>query len=456
MPEALRSSSLYTRFASGLLFPLQERLKHHHSVELRRSLERTQWLSPEVLEAQQIVRLRQFLGDVARQVPYYERLFAEHSFDPASIATLADLARLPLLDKALIRANLDALKSRSAGTLVKYNTGGSSGEPLVFYMGMGRVSHDVAAKWRATRWWGVDIGDPEIVLWGSPVELTRQDRYRALRDRLFRTHLLPAFQMSAQKMDEYVARIRRIRPRMVFGYASALALLARHADARGRRMDDLGVRVVFATGETLYPDQREVIEWAFAAPVANGYGSRDAGFIAHQCPQGSLHVSAEDIVLEVIGADGRAVAAGQSGEIVVTNLATGDFPFIRYRTGDIATVSGAGCACGRGLPVLDSVLGRSTDFVRTASGNQMHALALIYAVRDKPGVLSFKFVQAADLALELQVVAGPELTVDVEQQIRDDLLRRMGPGTVLEIRRVAEIAPEKSGKYRYVVSLAPH
>jgi phenylacetate-CoA ligase len=242
---------------------------------------------------------------------------------------------------------------------------------------------------------------------------------------------------------------------MLFGYASALALLARHAESRGQRLDGLGVRVAFTTGETLYPDQRAVIERVFGAPVANGYGARDAGFIAHQCPQGSLHLSAEDIVVELVDGDGRPVAPGENGEIVVTHMATADFPFIRYRTGDVAAATGARCPCGRGLPVLDKVLGRSTDFIRTAGGNRMHALALIYEVRDKPGVRAFKFVQAADLSLELQLAGGPELTAEVEAQIRAGLLQRMGPGTELAIRRVAEIAPEKSGKYRYVVSNAP-
>jgi phenylacetate-CoA ligase len=454
VPDSAPASGLYTRIASGLLFPLQERVKKHHSVALRRELERTQWLAPEEILALQVERLRGFLVRAGRDVPYYGRLFSSSGFDPGSVSAIGDLAHLPFLDKPAIRGNVAELKSRAAGPLVKYNTGGSSGEPLVFYMGMGRVSHDVAAKWRATRWWGVDIGDPEIVLWGSPVELTRQDQYRAIRDRLFRTWLLPAFQMSQAQMDGYCAEIRRIRPRMVFGYASAVALLARHALSRGRRLDDLGVRVVFTTGETLYPDQREVIESVFGAPVANGYGSRDAGFIAHQCPRGSLHLSAEDVVVELVGADGRPVAPGESGEVVVTHMATDDFPFIRYRTGDVAVASGRRCACGRGLPVLDEVQGRSTDFIRTASGNQMHALAMIYEVRDKPGVRAFKFIQAEDLSLELLLVGGPELTADVEAQIRAGLMKRMGPGTVLEIRRVNEIPPEKSGKYRYVISRA--
>jgi phenylacetate-CoA ligase len=136
-------------------------------------------------------------------------------------------------------------------------------------------------------------------------------------------------------------------------------------------------------------------------------------------------------------------------------MATGDFPFIRYRTGDLAVMGLRPCVCGRGLPVLEQVLGRSTDFIRTQTGNAMHALALIYEVRDKPGVRSFKFIQAEDLSLELQIVAGPELNDEVEEAIRAGLLARMGEGAAITLRKVAEIPPEKSGKYRYVVSKAP-
>ena len=454
MPAERHSARGYTWLAARALFPLHERLKGHHSVALRRELEATQWWRADRLRELQLRRLRDFLARVGRHVPYYRALFAQAGFNPDTVDSVDDLRRLPFLDKATIRAHSKDLVSERAGRLVKYNTGGSSGEPLVFFMGMDRVSHDVAAKWRATRWWDVDIGDTEVVLWGSPIEIGKQDRIKAVRDRLFRSHLLPAFQMSAGQMDSYLDTVRRLNPKMLFGYASALALLANHARQRGRNMSDLGIKVAFATGETLYREQRSVIESVFATSVANGYGSRDAGFIAHECRAGGLHLSAEHIIVELIDEKGRLVTAGEKGEIVVTHMATGDFPFIRYRTGDMAVMGTEPCACGRGLPVFNEVFGRTTDFVRTLSGNTMHALALIYEVRDTPGVRAFKFIQAEDLSLELQLVAGRELTPSIEQTIRDGVLRRMGEGSQLTIRRVDEIPPEKSGKYRYVVSKA--
>jgi len=238
----------------------------------------------------------------------------------------------------------------------------------VFFIGKERVTHDVAAKWRATRWWGVDIGDREIVVWGSPIELGSQDRVRALRDSMLRTHLLPAFEMSGDKLDAFLRTIRRRRPRMLFGYPSALAHIARHAKSKGIAMDDLGVEVAFVTSERLYDDQRETISAVFGCRVANGYGGRDAGFIAHECPQRGMHVTAEDVIVEIVDPDGKPLPKGVAGEIVVTHLATRDFPFIRYRTGDIGALASAPCPCGRGLPLLQEIQGRTTDFVVARDG----------------------------------------------------------------------------------------
>ena len=193
--------SLYTSLISSLVFPLHERIKNHSSVAVRKEMELSQWWDTKHLEALQLFKLQRLLTHIQAHVPYYRDLFTSIGFKATDVHSLADLARLPLLDKPRIRANTEALKSENGRDLARFNTGGSSGEPLIFYIGKERVSHDVAAKWRATRWWDVDIGDPEVVIWGSPIELGAQDGLRALRDKLLRTRLLPAFEMSAQKLD---------------------------------------------------------------------------------------------------------------------------------------------------------------------------------------------------------------------------------------------------------------
>lgn len=443
---------MYTALVSRLLFPLHERLKGHDSVRVRREMEQTQWWPRERLAELQLERLRALIADAGVNVPYYRDELRAARVDPAAIRSLADLRQLPFLTKPIIRANLGRLRSERAKDLARFNTGGSSGEPLIFFIGKERVSHDVAAKWRATRWWGVDLGDPEIVVWGSPIEVGAQDRLRALRDRLLRTRLLPAFEMSEARLDRFVREIREMRPKMLFGYPSSLSLIARHAERLGVAMNGLGIRVAFCTSERLYDHQRATIEKVFGCRVANGYGGRDAGFIAHECPQGGMHITAEDIVVETVRPDGSAVATGEAGEIVVTHLATRDFPFIRYRTGDIGVLDDSACPCGRGLPLLKEIQGRATDFVVARDGTVMHGLALIYVLRDLPGIRAFKIVQESLDRTHVLVEPAEDFRAEQLATIERGLQARLGAGVQVEVELVPQIAPEKSGKFRYVVS----
>ncbi|MDC8756859.1 glycosyltransferase [Janthinobacterium fluminis] len=450
--RALRRPGWRTTLVADLLFPLHERIKRHTSAAMLRQLETSQWWSAARIEQCRLERLRALLAHAQAHVPYYRERFAAAGFDAAAVRSLADLRRLPLLAKSDISARRADFQSERAGPLRRFNTGGSSGEPLVFYIGRERISHDVAAKWRATRWWGVDIGDPEVVVWGSPIELKAQDRLRALRDRVLRSTLLPAFDMSTARLDGCIAQISRIRPKMLFGYPSALSRIARHAHKRGVALNGLGIRVAFVTSERLYDEQRELIGDTFGCPVANGYGGRDAGFIAHACPEGGMHISAEDIIVEIVGADGAPLPPGASGEIVVTHLATREFPFIRYRTGDVGALDPAPCPCGRGLPLLQRIEGRSTDFVVAQDGTVMHGLALVYILRDLPQVRAFKIIQESLELTRVLLVALPALGAAGRDAVERGFKARLGAAVRVVIDEVADIPAEASGKFRYVVS----
>lgn len=443
---------IYTTFVSRLLFPLQERFKGHDTVRVRDALERSQWWSAEQLAARQLKDLCAFLFEIGARVPYYRDMFAQFGFEPTSVQSLADLIRLPFLTKALIRANADALKHDDARELARSSTGGSSGQPLAFGIGVERVTHDVAAKWRATRWWGVDIGDPEAVIWGSPIELGAQDRVRIWRDKMMRSSLLSAFDMTEANLDAYLLRLREIKPKMVFGYPYSIALIATQAEKRGVRLDDLGVKVVFVTSEYLYDHQREIISRVFGCKVANGYGGRDAGFIAHECPEGGMHITAEDIIVELVGEDGLPVADGKPGEVTVTHLRTKDFPFLRYRTGDVAVRDTRVCACGRGLPLLREVQGRTNDFLLATDGKLLPCGAFTYLMRETEGIESFKIWQKSVDLTRLQLVRPAGLTDDLRAKLTNGFRHRLGATVQIEIELVDNIPSQGNGKYRYVVS----
>jgi phenylacetate-CoA ligase len=277
---------------------------------------------------------------------------------------------------------------------------------------------------------------------------------KALRDALFRSTLLPAFEMSEARLDDFVAWLRSHRPTMLFGYPSALTYIARHAEKCGQRLDKLGVKVAFVTSERLYDDQRATIARIFGCRVANGYGGRDAGFIAHECPSGGMHLSAEDIVVETVDSEGRPAPPGQPGELVVTELSTAEFPFVRYRTGDVGVLDDSACPCGRGLPLLRDLQGRTTDFVVAADGTVMHGLALIYILRDLPGIDGFKVTQETRTLIRVEIVPDGRYDPAVSRAIVEGFQRRLGASVEVRVQTVDALPRERSGKYRYIVSHA--
>ena len=117
-----------------------------------RFLEKSQWWPKDRLSDYRLRRLRDFLKGAGQRVPYYKRIFSELEFNPEGLDSLDDLQRLPFLTKKNIQDHLEELKAEGSRNLTRFNTGGSTGSPLIFFLSKERVSHDVAAKWRATRW----------------------------------------------------------------------------------------------------------------------------------------------------------------------------------------------------------------------------------------------------------------------------------------------------------------
>lgn len=441
----------YTRAVSALLFPMHERLKGHPTVSLLHSLERTQWWSAERLQDLQLDRLRQLLAFVSRQVPYYRNLFQERALGSEQFRVFTDLQHLPVVDKPLIRARGERWRAENAARLITQRTSGSSGEPLTFLLGRQRIGMDIANKWRATRWWGVDFGDRELVLWGSAIESSRQNRLRVLRDRLFRSRLVSAHDLGDDRMDRILEQMRVFRPRMLFGYPSALARLAWRVRTRGLTLNDLGIRVAFTTSEVLRPEWRAVIGEVFGCGVANEYGARDAGFIARECPEGGLHISAEALIVEILDRDGRPVPCGETGDIVVTNLVGPEFPFIRYRTGDRGALDPEPCTCGRGLPLLRSLEGRTNDGLLALDGSWVHGSSFNYLLRELNGLKAYKIIQESREQVEVLLSLDGSLPAGFEARLRTAFQRRLGESVRVSLHRLDDIPPEPNGKYRHVV-----
>ena len=437
-----------------VLLPLHELALRRGTLRYLRELEQSQWWALDRLHDLQVAKLRRLLVHAHAQCPFYRARLDAAGVDPTTV-TLDALASLPTLSKAdILEHATDLADPTVPGGLYHCTTGGSTGTPLAFKIDRRRQAADQAARARTRRWFGIDLGERELYVWGSPVELAAQDRLKAVRDALTNHRLLNAFRMTPSAMSTYLDEIARFDPVHIFGYPSSIARLVRHAVAGGRSIQARSLRAVFATGELFQPADRATIEEHGAVPVADGYGSREGGFVAHECPERAYHVTMESLIVELLDAVGRPVPDGQPGEITLTHLDAFGMPFVRYRTGDIARRTGQACSCGRGLELLQIIEGRRTDMLRTAADGFAHALSVIYVLRDEPAVREFKITQQPNLDLDVQIVPRAPLDAARQTHIAEQLKRRIGPDIDVRIDLKDEIPPDPSGKHRCVVSLA--
>ena len=433
-------------FARKVVFPLQEFVKGKNTLARTRHLERTQWLSRARLRELQFDRLKEHLEFAYGHVPYYRHLFDEYDAQPHRIQTLDDFQKIPYLTRDTLRREFDSLRANiSMRGKHKISTGGSSGSPVAILADPKRNSFIDAARLRAHRWFQADIGEREIVVWGSPIEITRQDYIRNIRDRFLNSRLLSAFNLGETNLAAYAEEIIRFKPVKMYGYASALYVLAQYF-RRSKRRPPNCLKVVFATAEPLFEFQRRTIEEVFETKVAVEYVARDAGLMANECPDGGLHIPLEGMLIEL------DTVSGMSGEVVVTNLDSMAMPIVRYRTGDVAVWQNEVCHCGRGLPLLKSIEGRQTDFLLTPDGRLIHALAVIYVLREVPEIEQFQVLQDSLRNISVKIVPYREFGPRVEQTIVQRLKAILGSEMVIEITVYPVIDTSASGKFRYVLS----
>ncbi|WP_434111767.1 phenylacetate--CoA ligase family protein [Methylocaldum sp. GT1TLB] len=449
---------MHPNLVKWLVYPVHERMVSRPTFTYLAELEKTQWLSREAVERMQMEKLLALLHIADDHSPWHAERIRASGLDLTASRDLTfdDLRRLPTMNKADASVNRDRIVWKNVpGGAHRYNTGGSSGQPLIFYFGRKRQAADAASRMRARRWWKIEVGEPEVFLWGAPVELNKTDLVKKIRDRLFNQLLLNAFEMSESRMSDYLKIIQSFNPACIYGYASSLSLLASYAKSRNRVPKLSRLKVVCTTGEPLFPEQRALIEEVFDKPVSNEYGCRDGGLIALESPQGQMLVNSESLIVEILDDNGMPVAPGEIGEVVVTNLCSEAQPFIRYRTGDMARQTDDLCNVGRGLHVISEIMGRTTDFVVRPDGTIMHALAVIYVLRAIEGVHEFKIIQPSTNRLDVMVVPGSIWQESAKDEIVKHLQSRMGRDVRVEVNMVDNIPPEASGKYRYVTSHVP-
>ena len=450
---------MYSKIARHMLAPVLDFCRGTRTMKCLRELERSQWWSRDELLELQHQRLRRLVKQAYDNVPYYRRIFDVRGLKPNDIESIEDLAKLPVLNKLLVRKNFDDMVARGfpAKEMIPNATGGSTGETLAFYSTRDDLYNwGFAAAQRAYRWAGYEIGDRLVILrerhlYRSTLEAIRE----TAKEFIERVVFIDANELSLEKLTFFARKLGGFRPAVIQGYPSAVYLLARFIEKEG--MPKFRPKAVIMASEQLYDYQREFIGQVFECDTYSHYASWEVYAIATECPEHSgYHIAAENIIIEIVDDRGEPVPAGQEGKILITNLHNYAMPFIRYDMGDVGVSSDKVCPCGRGLPLLAALTGRTTDAIITRSGKSIPGVALPWQFMASLGVEQFQIVQQSYEEVMVRLVMGGKYFANRAEELTREIIRRYRPifGEDMEITVdfVDDIPPTKAGKRRIVVS----
>ena len=445
----------YAALVRYALFPAAQAFLGGGTLEYIKEWERTQWLSAEELRSLQLEKLRKMLAHAAASVPYYRGSFRAAGFEPGDVKSIDDLARLPVLDKTVLREHAGEFVAEGiTEKILTAKTGGSTGEPLSFPIGNSLRAASVANMVRCRGWWGIDIGEGSANFWGHSryVRGRRLDGVKqflsGVKSRALNRLVCSAYDMSDEAMGEYWRRIERFRPAFFIGYATSLYVFADFVMRRGCKGKALGLKAVISTAEVMYDWQADVVRRAFGCPVADEYGMCEAGIIAYQCPAGSMHVMDESLIVEILPVEGS-----ESGDIVVTELENYAAPLVRYNTKDMASLVPGPCECKRGLSRISKVEGRAYDIIYAADGKVVAGALLTHVMKSTPGVARYQILQKGLKRLEITYTETRPLSEQDKQAIVATLRRHLGESVDVTLNRVGELDKERSGKHRWLKSV---
>ncbi len=415
-------------------------------------LERNQWLSPAELEALQLRRINALLRHAFRTTEFYRQRLSACGIGEGPIDSLSDLTELKPVSKYDLQQHYNEMISSiyKKSDLVEDASGGSTGAPTAFYKDLNRHNLRRADQIRHDRWSGWDIGDRWALVWGARKDLIDDSSWKQrIRERYFdRCISLDAFELTEQKMHDYAQQLARFRPKMILGYAKALDRFSQFL-LDNKQSGVIKPAGVVSSAECLSNSMRDCIQAAFGCKVLNRYGSREVGLIASDCGRGmGLHINADNLLVEILE-NGKPAT---SGEVVVTDFWNYGMPLIRYRMDDRAKHASTACDCGRGLPLLESVDGRSSDFLTAADGTLIHGEFFSHLFYGIDSVSQFQFVQETMNSTVISVVPlHPENRGNLDAVV-EGTRRILGNDTQVRLNWCDTIPPTPSGKFRFTIS----
>ena len=463
-----------------IAFPATNYLLNRKNILGRyRKLLLSEHYSREALRELQFQKLSAVLRQAYRFNPFYTKRFMEIGLAPGDIKTLEDVRRIPpLVRQDVIDHRIDMVDTRYRGSvaaadhaakeagspisfarfrkhkLVRNTSSGSTGTPTVFYEDGSTAALNWVHELRLKQWHGLSPGVKEARMSAISTEYVAKSNLPSLREYLWNQMILPGYFLSDREYELSVRKIRKFRPRVLWGPTPALTGLAQFVQRTNEDISRCRPDLVISRAAPLYAHEKKLLTEVFGCPVTNIYGTRELGHVAMNCPHGSIHVNQENYLVEIEGAGINQQSTGP-GKILVTPLFDSPMPYLRYRIGDIAEMGGSDCPCGRSLTVLKKVMGRAGEMFKTKDGHliEPNFWCIAFEVgRPSKDVEKFQVVYRRNGSIRFRIVPRRSYSAETEAELRHFFEKNSLSNMQFEFEYVSEIRPQPSGKYLFVVN----
>lgn len=435
MPNMTYTSVLWTllRFAHWF------RIYHH-----LKWLQRTQWKSPAELRELQEKRLRAIIFHAYYNIPFYHKKFKDAGITPNDIKTIEDLKKIPVTTKDEIKAHwreiinpkVDLNKARIVPT------SGSTGVPLKVVYDQKADAFSRAVNLRSHIENGLRFYHKWVII-GDTRTAPPSTWFQKLG--IFRIYYINLF----DPVEAQIAALEQINPDIITGYPSQLKLIARKMIELGA---DLEPVTVFTTAEVLDDKTRKIIERGFNTDV-DLFGCIELNRTAWECKgHFGYHMDAEAVIFEFLDENGEEVSPGEEGEIYYTGLYNYAMPFIRYKVGDIGVPSDEKSPCGRGLPLMERVVGRKDDYIKLPDGTLISPIQFHLVVKHISGIWEAKIIQEKIDRIKVLLVPDTNFSDNTFRRLKQEIMKICKHQCEVEIKCVDSIPREKSGKIRMIES----
>ena len=454
---------LQESFTKYFYWPLAQKIKGEYAANALRILSKSQWKSRDELLHLQWKLVRQTINNAACNIPYYQKILSEIGWDFSNKKfSYDDFLKIPKLEKETIRDRVsEFLNPCYSGRVTRGSTSGSTGQSLSLYYSIEHESYSEAARWRAKKWWGIELGSPHVSFWGRPYMSCKDRLKQSAKSYLMNNLLFSAFDLNEKVLENTWEKIIRFKPEIIYGYPSAIYPLAVYVKENKKSTDSLKLKVILTTAESITSQQRYLIEEVFNCKTANEYGCSETGGFVYECQKGKWHVSSELTFIEFLDTNGNPSPPKKNSEIFVTHLRNHYMPLIRYRIGDFGSSSDEACSCGRKLPLMDVSIGKESEIINLPNGKKYSSeifdyinLAIMKAYPDS--IKQFRATQKKVDRFEIEIKPGSGNTKGAKELFKRLLTKELGFEVSIGATVVKEIKREPSGKLRYFISEVPN